>query len=108
MKKFNYIIATVALTAITFLSNAQTYKVDPTASSVKWVGKKVTGSHNGDIRVKNGELIFKDNQLTGGTIVIDMTTINTLDLEGDSKGKLEGHLKSDDFFGVNKFPTAKI
>lgn len=108
MKKLNYILTLIAMTAITLTANAQTYQVSPSESNVKWVGKKVTGSHNGDIRIKSGELVFDNNQLTGGNIVIDMTTINTLDLKGDSKGQLEGHLKSDDFFGVNNYPTAKI
>lgn len=108
MKKLNYILSLIAIVAITFSANAQTYTIDGSASTVKWIGKKVTGSHNGDIKIKSGSLDFAKNQLTGGTIEIDMTTINTLDLQGEYKGKLEGHLKSDDFFGVNKFPTAKI
>ena len=37
-----------------------------------------------------------------------MSTINTTDLDGSMKGKLEGHLKSDDFFGVSNHPTAKL
>jgi polyisoprenoid-binding protein YceI len=31
-----------------------------------------------------------------------------LDLGGESKGKLEGHLKSDDFFGTEKFSTSNF
>ena len=46
------------------------------------------------------------DQLTGGSFVIDMTSIACTDLKGETAGKLEGHLKSDDFFGVNNFPTA--
>ena len=47
------------------------------------------------------------NTLVGGTIVIDMNTITDEDLsEKDGKGKLEGHLKSPDFFDVAKYPTA--
>lgn len=108
MKRVNYILSLVAIIAITFSANAQTYNIDQNSSKVSWVGKKVTGSHNGDIKIKSGTLEFKKKQLSGGTILIDMTTINTLDLSGESKGQLEGHLKSDDFFGVSKFPTAKI
>lgn len=108
MKRLNYILTLVAIIAFTFSANAQSFKIDNTASKVTWVGKKVTGSHNGDIKIKSGSLDFKNSQLTGGTIIIDMTTINTLDLTGKYKGDLEGHLKSDDFFGVSKFPTAKI
>jgi len=108
MKKLNYILSLIAIVAITFTANAQQYKVDGSASSVKWVGKKVTGSHNGDIKIKSGSLKFDKKTLTGGSIIIDMTTINTLDLTGETKGKLEGHLKSDDFFGVNNFPTAEV
>ena len=37
-----------------------------------------------------------------------MSTINTTDLEGDYKKKLDGHLKADDFFGVEKHKTASM
>jgi len=75
-------------------------------SKVVWKGYKVTGSHEGTIALKSGFLTFDDDKLTGGEFVIDMTTIQNTDLEGNSKGKLEGHLKSDDFFGVVTFTTA--
>lgn len=87
---------------------AQDKKVDTKESSIKWTGYKVTGQHEGTINFKDGTLNFKDGKLVGGEFTIDMTTINTTDLSGDYKGKLDGHLKSDDFFGVAKFPDAMI
>lgn len=80
--------------------------VNPAASSVKWTGYKVTGKHWGTVNVKSGNLDFQNGVLKGGNFTIDMTSIAVDDLTGDSKGKLEGHLKSDDFFGVTTYPNA--
>ena len=77
-------------------------------SNIVWKGYKVTGSHQGTIILKEGSLTFKNDKLIGGKFVIDMTTIVNTDQEGEYKQKLEGHLKSDDFFGVETFPTATI
>lgn len=78
------------------------------SSKVVWKGYKVTGSHEGTIAIKSGHLNFNEDKLTGGAFVIDMSTISNTDLEGEYKRKLEGHLKSDDFFGVEKYPTASL
>ncbi|MEM9340417.1 MAG: YceI family protein [Bacteroidota bacterium] len=83
-----------------------TYKVDGAASKVAWIGKKVTGEHNGSISLKGGNFTFEDGMLVGGLFTVDMTSSVCEDLEGEYKGKLEGHLKSEDFFGVEKYPTA--
>ncbi len=77
-------------------------------STLTWKAYKVTGSHTGTIAIKEGSLSFGEGKLTGGEFVIDMATIASTDLEGEYKGKLEGHLKSDDFFGVESHPTAKL
>lgn len=77
-------------------------------SKVVWKGYKVTGSHEGTINLQSGFLTFNEDKLTGGELVIDMTTLTSTDLEGEYKGKLEGHLKSDDFFGVETYPTATL
>jgi polyisoprenoid-binding protein YceI len=77
-------------------------------SKIAWKGYKVTGSHEGTIDIKFGFLNFNENILTGGELTIDMTSIITTDLEGEYKGKLEGHLKSDDFFGVEKNPISSL
>jgi polyisoprenoid-binding protein YceI len=90
------------------IAAAQTKKIDASKSSIHWVGKKVTGSHEGTITLKEGTLIFKGKKLVGGNFTVDMTTINTTDLEGKGKANLDGHLKSDEFFGVEKFPTATL
>lgn len=99
-----FIIST--LIALTGVEEKRDVMVDTSASTVKWVGKKVTGQHNGTIALKSGRLEMEGDQLVGGTFTIDMTTINCQDLSGEGKGKLEGHLKSNDFFGVEKYPTA--
>jgi polyisoprenoid-binding protein YceI len=77
-------------------------------STVTWKGYKVTGSHHGTVNLQSGHLNFDGNTLTGGSFTIDMSTITCLDLSGSYKGKLEGHLKSDDFFGVETYPTATL
>ncbi|NKI28084.1 YceI family protein [Arenibacter sp. 6A1] len=83
-------------------------EVKTAESTVTWKGYKVTGSHYGTIALKEGALIFDGDKLTGGEFVVDMTTLIATDLEGEYRTKLEGHLKSDDFFGVTKNPTSKL
>lgn len=77
-------------------------------STITWKGKKILGSHTGTINLKSGYIELDGDSLIGGEFVVDMTTIVCEDLEGDMKGKLEGHLKSDDFFGVANHPTATL
>ena len=86
--------------------NEKTVNVEE--STITWLGKKVTGQHQGTIALKSGMLKFDENTLVGGNFVIDMTSIANTDLQGGGKAKLEGHLKSNDFFGVEKHPTATL
>ncbi|WP_422107912.1 YceI family protein [Winogradskyella sp.] len=105
---------TTAMIAIAFMTFSFTTldktdkQVSADKSTVTWKGYKVTGSHTGQISIKSGTLSFNDNKLTGGNFTIDMTTISVTDLKGDYKAQLEGHLKSDDFFGVTDHPEAKL
>ena len=88
--------------------NSITKEIDTLKSSVKWIGKKITGSHEGIISIKDSHLHFENESLTGGTVKIDMQTIKCTDLTGDAKAQLESHLLSDDFFGTKFYPTAEL
>lgn len=88
---------------------AQNKKINLEKSKINWVGEKVTGKHSGTINFKDGVLVFQKNKLAGGIFTVNMASITVTDLEaGKGKEKLEGHLKADDFFGTEKFDTAKI
>jgi polyisoprenoid-binding protein YceI len=109
MKTLKSIALALVVVLATASATAQTKKVDATKSSINWVGKKVTGQHNGTVNLKDGALVFKGKKLVGGTFTVDMTTLTTTDLKaGQGKEKLDGHLKADDFFGTEKFPTATL
>lgn len=95
-------------TAFFFTAAVSTVQVDTAKSQVTWKGYKVLGAHEGTIAVKDGNLKFEDGSLVGGSFAIDMATIKTTDLTGENAGKLEGHLKSPDFFGVADHPTATL
>lgn len=101
-------LASLSVLAFTEPQKSTSYDVDTTQSTIQWTGRKVTGEHTGKISIKEGKLDMENNQLTGGSFVIDMNSIVNEDLSGEYKGKLEGHLKSDDFFGVATYPTAKF
>ncbi len=84
------------------------YPIDLATTNIGWIGTKANGQHNGSFKVTEGTLAVKDGSLTGGNFTIDVSSLTVLDLEGEDKGKLEGHLKSGDFFMVDSFPTAKF
>ena len=75
-------------------------------SIIKWNAYKVTGQHHGLIQLKDGTLHFENEQLVGGTFVVDMTSLTVEDLKGMKKRFLTKHLKSDEFFGIKNHPTS--
>lgn len=76
-------------------------------SSVKWIGKKIGSSHEGTIHIQEGHVEVQDNKIVAAKVVMDMTSITNTDVENENRNqKLVGHLKSDDFFGVETYPTA--
>jgi polyisoprenoid-binding protein YceI len=91
------------------LVKGTTLAVDPATSSLNWTAKKVGGSHNGNVKLSKGALNLNGNKLTGGSFMIDMTTITDVDITNeDFNKKLTGHLKSEDFFSVDKNPTSSF
>lgn len=115
MKLKTNMIAFALATGVVFASradepqNLQSYKVNTDRSEVEWRAEKVTGEHTGKIRIAEGSLVMSDGQLSGGSFTVDMSTITCTDLidEGMNQ-KLVSHLKSDDFFGVEKHPYAEL
>jgi polyisoprenoid-binding protein YceI len=108
MKNLKSIALALVVVLSTLSVTAQTKKVDTSKSSINWLAKKVTGQHNGTINIKDGALVFKGKKLVGGTFTADMTTVTATDLTGEYLGKLNGHLKSDDFFSTAKFATSTL
>jgi polyisoprenoid-binding protein YceI len=89
---------------------ANTYKIDTANSNILWkAGKKVGSFHNGDVKIKEGTVeADKKGKIKSINVVADMKTIANEDLknEAEYQKKLIGHLASDDFFKVDKFPDA--
>jgi polyisoprenoid-binding protein YceI len=113
MKIKKYFIAALAIMAFTTTqlsaqsSAGKTLTADAQKSSLVWTGKKIGGDHTGKISLASGSLQVEKNKLVGGAFEIDMNSITNTDLtDADYNAKLVGHLKSDDFFGVEKHPKA--
>jgi len=108
MKKLNFVLAFIIM-LFSHVMYAQKVEVNTENSSIEWLGKKIGGQHEGNIQVKSGYFELKNDKIVAGRFVVDMTTITNSDLKDEGNNqKLIGHLKSDDFFGVEKFPTASL
>lgn len=91
-------------TAMLTTPNAAKYDVNLAESTIEWQGFKPTGSHKGTINIKSGTFTTNEGILQSGSFVIDMSSIK----ESKDNAKLEGHLKSADFFDVEKYPIASF
>ncbi len=100
------LFAVVAAFAGNKSEGQSTLKVDNKASKVYWTAKKVSGEHSGYVLIDAGSVVLKNGKLEDALIKMDMNSIENTDLEGEWKDKLVGHLKSDDFFSVEKHPIA--
>ncbi len=79
------------------------------ASSIIWEGGKVTGKHHGTVKISEGNLYLAGQNVSGGEFDIDFSTIKVDDIKDpEMNGKLEKHLKSDDFFSAEAHPKGKF
>lgn len=112
MKKKALSLITSAFVAVAAFSNTnpvdETKVINTAKSTVTWKAYKVTGSHYGTVDLTSGSLTFADGKLNGGAFEVNMTTLTSTDLEGEWKDKLNGHLKSEDFFGVEKHQSSTL
>jgi polyisoprenoid-binding protein YceI len=90
--------------SVTLLPAQEKFSADTSRTVLSWLGEKVTGQHTGTIKLKSGWLEWKGDRITSGEFEIDMASLKDV----ERNARLEGHLKSDDFFSVEKFPVAKL
>ena len=86
---------------------AETWKLNVSDSKVEWVGTKVSGYHTGNVPLKSGDINVKNGEVTGGKFIMDLANMQVEGPKGSdtsSNKKLLGHLKSADFFDVEKNP----
>lgn len=107
------LVAVAAISAFAFTAPKATtnvtYNLDTKATTATWLGTKVTGKHNGTIAISKGNIVSDGKIITGGSFEFDMNSIADVDLTDKGyNDKLVGHLKSEDFFNVAKFPTCSF
>ena len=87
----------------------QNFELESAKSRIDWIGRKVTGSHNGTINIKEGTLAFNNGKLSGGEVIIDINSIKILDVtDPATNAQFAGHLASDDFFNTAEYPEAQL
>ncbi|WP_159474101.1 YceI family protein [Dyadobacter sp. 3J3] len=107
VKEENKNIETESSTSLGHVSNEK-YSIDTKESVVTWKGSSLIGSnsHTGYVYISQGELMIENGKLKGGSVEIDMNTIE--DKNHGRDNKLVNHLKDPDFFDIKKFPFSKI
>lgn len=109
MKKI-LLTLSIIVTALISTNGQGRYVADTGLSKITWTGTKIVGGgHTGVISLKEGWLTMQSNKIMSGEFIVDMTTIQNSDIKDEKmRETLVGHLKSDDFFGVEKYPLSKL
>lgn len=83
------------------------YRIDTEKSAVEWIGRNINNRHHGRIAISSGEVVMSNGRLVSGSFVLDMNSIVNSDLQDEGwRGMLQRHLRSEDFFDVERYPTA--
>ena len=98
----------ISFLLINFELFSQGYGIDLEKSKIKWTGKEITtSSHYGTLKFVEGEINIQPDAVSG-KVIVDMESLSVDDLTGGSKARLEGHLRSDDFFSVSSHKSSTI
>ena len=85
------------------------FEIDQAASVVEWMGTNLFNHHEGLVKLGSGNVLIKEGQLTGGRLSIDMTSLRCTDIaDAELNAHLIAHLRTDDFFSVDKYPQAEL
>ncbi len=88
---------------------AKEYTIDVERSVIKWTGSKPTEDHFGTLELDASSVTILENGVMNGEIVVNMGSVKVTDIENEEyNAKLVGHLKNEDFFNVDSFPTAQF
>jgi polyisoprenoid-binding protein YceI len=108
MKKFYALILTLSFISVGFqtgpVNPVEEVTIDTAKSTIYWKGYKPTGSHEGSLNFTSGSLKIEDGKIKGGAFKVDMSTIE----DSEDNKRLEGHLRSADFFEIEVYPTASF
>jgi len=88
------------------VGNEKYFIIDTKEAVVAWTASSVHGQNTGYVYISKGELMIEKGQLVGGTVEVDMNTIE--DKNHGSDNGMVNHLKNPDFFDVKKFPFSII
>jgi hypothetical protein len=108
MQKHTKLVVALVLFCSTVFTWAES--VDLEKSKIAWEGGKVftDSKHWGTVSIKSGSMSLESGNLHSGNLVFDMNSIVNEDVKGEWNAKLVGHLKSEDFFEVAKYPTSTV
>ena len=100
-------LLSILLIAVTTTAYSQ-MNFDLKKGGITWTGSEIVKSHTGSLKFSSASLSLDDINTPQGVFTVDMTSLTNDDMTGVYKNKLEGHLKSDDFFSVEKYPQAVL
>ena len=100
-------LLSILLIAVTTTAYSQ-MNFDLKKGGITWTGSEIVKSHTGSLKFSSASLSLDDIKTPQGVFTVDMTSLTNDDMTGVYKNKLEGHLKSDDFFSVEKYPQAVL
>ena len=95
------------ISIISIVFSLNTYNLNLDTSSIEWIGRKITGQHNGTINFASGYVSLDNKTIKSGVFRVDMSTIKNLDIGNVTyRQYLEDHLNNEDFFDTKLYPFA--